>query len=329
MFGQHDAIAAGAEQHDLERWAPATRRRAVRRGRPRRSAAASSPAPAGDAIQVSIGPPGPGASTQRISGQARPSIHEEPIVVSGRSSPVRSTSAQLRRAGAERRRDRHAPAADARACGPATSPPRQPDRVARRAARSRGSTGNRQGCVRPRSVTRVTIPSPAGSQRRPDPSARACQPVRSPSAQSPTGRSRSGARATRARSRRPGPRTGSARGRRSSRGRRRRPPASQRPSGEHAGAPRRAGERRATSRGSADAVVASRRAGRRPRRDTSQIDVRGRRSASSRGSATKAIARPSGRQRDPGHAAGDVGQRGAAARRRAASTTWSWLRRSR
>ena len=68
MFGQDHAVAGGDEQDDLDVRG--------RRPRPERSAVdvddggqrAASPAPGGEAIQVSIGPPGPGASTRRISG---------------------------------------------------------------------------------------------------------------------------------------------------------------------------------------------------------------------------------------------------------------------
>ena len=193
----------------------------------------SSDAPAGDAIQVSIVPPAPGASTTRISGHARPSIQEEPIVVNGRSEPssVARHSSGGRCPTVAVTVTRPPPTArvlamvspSTRRTGSPAGPP--PD----------GSKGKRHGCVRPRSVTRATTasgPSHAGPGR-----LSIIQPVRSVSAQLPTGRSRSGARATAPDEPSAGPtnRVGETLSKKS--GSSTPTPAIQRPSGEYAGRP--------------------------------------------------------------------------------------------
>ena len=180
-----------------------------------------------------------------------------------------------------------------------------------------GSTGNRQGCVRPRSVTSATTPS-GPSQAGPGVCS-PCQPVRSVSAQFPTGRSRSGARATAgtAAVRRPDEQAWGT-GRRRSRDRPRRwRRSSGRPASRPGGSRDRPaqgsrvapdGRRLSTSVAPPSPAAVTR---------TSQIDVRGRRSASSRGSATMAIARPSGRHANASTPqASDVSARGTAPSRR-------------
>ena len=181
-----------------------------------------------------------------------------------------------------------------------------------------GSTAKRHGWVRPRSVTSATIASPshAGPGRE-----STIQPVRSVSAHCPTGRSRSGASATAGAdsSARPTNRVGDRSSKKS--GSSTPTPAISTQSREYTGRP--TGPRSARiSLGSpptAPAPVAA---------ATSQIDDRGVRSASCRGSATNAIARESGRHTIPVTPPSIVVSWRAFAPRRAATTN-SCGRRSR
>ena len=269
----------------------------------------SSPASAGETIQVSIGPASPGASTRRISGQGMPRRQAPPRVVRARTSArgrVRAPASAGPTVSSSIGRSSTVATTE-------TTPPATPSVQAAISASVRlagapvgwpvaGSTGNRHGRTRPRSLTRATRapgPSHAGPGRD-----EAIQPLRSVSFQAPIGRSRSGARATagagrsasgaKAATKRPG--CSSSRGSATSTPEQ----AIQRPSGAIAGDPAYPARRR-TSRGSEVIAAAPPPApeAARARVSIAQIEGSGRRSASGRGSAAKTSQRPSGDQAIP------------------------------
>ena len=100
--GQEDAVAARRTAARPRSMAPAPSHPAGRHGRRSRSGAGRRPAPAGEATQVSIGPPGPGTSNRRMTGHERPRAQRLPCVVRGfgRSPSVREAE-QLHRSVAD------------------------------------------------------------------------------------------------------------------------------------------------------------------------------------------------------------------------------------
>ena len=143
-----------------------------------------SPAPGGDAIQTSIGPPAPGAWIERIPGWRTPRCQADPIPVRVRRRPrsaVITSGARPARVPTTTTRSppdeiaRWSQAASATASGPGSAVPRP---VAE-------SIGKSHGTHRPRSETRAIRPS-LPAQNGP-PREVTCQPWRSVSSHEPTG----------------------------------------------------------------------------------------------------------------------------------------------
>ena len=299
---QDDAVAGAAEQDDLDRRRrrPGAERPAVdvddRRERLRPAASA------GEAIHVSIGPPGPGAWTSCMRGHANRSRQRDPsrvrIVGSPAPSARRGRRRRLHRDGHELHRPIVEAADDAdppvprdarvRGGGEAVGrhvEGRQRAGIARRPAR-RGIHGesprNRAAAIgddRRRSSRRRPRPASSASRR----PSRACRCRTTSRAVDPA----SARAATRAPSRRPGRRRAPGSCRRPRPGRRRRTP---RASARRATTPAWSPVRRPAGPPSARRCAPS------ASTSTVQIDSMGRTSASGRGSATNATDLPSGDQ---------------------------------
>ncbi len=153
------------------------------------------PAPGGEASQTSIGPPGPGTWTRRISGCRTPRCQAEPIRVRVRSRPFPAVITSGARCSRVPTTTTRRPSGETARCSQAASAwaSGRGSAVVAAARPVAGSSSNRQGTQRARSDTsaiRAALPAQNGPPREVT-----CQPSRSVSSCQPIGRSSSGASA--------------------------------------------------------------------------------------------------------------------------------------